>query len=161
MKIQDLLNKKNLDYFYIMHLSYEGRERRRLWNHAKKDNIIGLQHIKINEDWEEATSDTKNSLSNLWRSQFNYFCDMERGDIVVVMNGYDSILGVAKLTIDHHNFTPELWDVFFDHNRPVEWIKEYEYDNRKPLKNPITFRNTLALIDETSKRWNSLLKEEI
>ena len=161
MKLVTLLEQENLDYFYIMHLSWDGKQRRRLWNYAKQNKIIGLSQWNVDVDWEKASSRIKNSVSNIWKSQFDYFCSMEKGEIVVIMNGFDSILGVAEININQHDFDLDLADIFFDHYREVKWIREYEYDKRKYLKNPITFRNTLALIDEYSKRWSSLLAENI
>lgn len=161
MKIKTLLKQRNLDYFYIMHLSWDGKQRRRLWNYAKQNKIIGLSHGNVDVDWEKASSRIKNSVSNIWKSQFDYFCSMEKGEIVVVMNGFDSILGVAEINKNQHDLDLNIRYTFFDHYREVKWIREYEYDKRKYLKNPITFRNTLALIDEDSKRWSSLLAEEI
>ncbi len=162
MKIETLLKQRHLHYFYIMHLSWDGKQRRRLWNYAKQNKIIGLSHGNVDVDWEKASSRIKNSVSNIWKSQFDYFCSMEKGEIVVVMNGFDSILGVAVINKNQHGFDTDLNDIFFDHYREeVKWIREYEYDKRKYLKNPITFRNTLARIDEYSKRWSRLLTEEI
>jgi hypothetical protein len=42
MNFQDLLAGKRKDYFYIMHLSYNGDRREKLWNYAKDRGLIGL-----------------------------------------------------------------------------------------------------------------------
>lgn len=160
MKLQTLLNQKNLGHFYIMHLSYDGRERKRLWDYACNKKIIGLSHGAVNVNWTKAPPSMKKTVSNSWKSQFNYFIEMEKGDIVVVMNGWSSILGIAEILKDKHCFDYNLFGVFFDHYRDVEWIQSYEYVNRKELKNPIIFRNSLAFIDEDSKRWNTLIMED-
>jgi len=35
-----------------MHLSYNGRKKRELWNYAKNENLIGLDYPKIvTADW--------------------------------------------------------------------------------------------------------------
>lgn len=161
MKIETLLEQRDLTYFYIMHLSWNGRQRRRLWNYAKQNRIIGLSHRYVDVDWEKASSRIKDLVSNIWKSQFDYFCKMEKGEIVVVMNGFDSILGVAEIKKNQHDFDLDLAENFFNHYREVKWIRDYEYEKRKNLRNPITFRNTLAIIDEYSKRWFYLLNEEI
>ena len=157
----DLLKQENKDYFYIMHMSWEGRYREERWKYARKYNIIGLQHNKIEKNWVIANSNIKKSISKIWQRQFDYFCNMKAGDIVVIMCGFFSILGVAQIGQKKVQYKRKLTPTFFDHVREVEWVKKYKFDMRRPLKKPIRFTNTLALIDETSKRWKSLRNEEI
>jgi hypothetical protein len=99
MKIKDLLFAEGKDHFYIMHLSYNGK-RRELWDFAKENNLIGLDVPEIvTNDWLKIRQLAKSKLTNTWVRQFDIFCtEMQAGDIVIVLNGWDSILGIAELT---------------------------------------------------------------
>jgi len=161
MKVKDLLDDRNLEYFYIMHLSYNGYYRKEMWDYANKFELIGLDHKNVKGNWVDIPVHIKESVSSLWFNQFELFCNMNKGDIVLIFNGWDSLLGVGETTTHKHNFNIKLTDVFFNHIRKINWIKKYEYAKRKLLIQPITFLNTLSLVTPYSKRWSSLINEDI
>jgi len=54
VKLDEFLFKTGKDYFYIMHLSYNGHEKIRLWNYAKEKKLIGLDVPGIvTNDWSK------------------------------------------------------------------------------------------------------------
>lgn len=156
---EDLLER---EYFYIMHLSYNGRERRRLWEFARRDNLIGLSMSDyVTDDWNRVRDTAKDLLPPIWVRQFDMFCnEMKINDIVLVLNGWDSLLGIAKIAKHHYQYDFDLSqgdDSFFDHVREVEWNLEREYDKRLALPQPIRgFNNTLSKIEPRTHRWSIL-----
>ena len=168
MTVENLLLEKGRDYFYIMHLSYDGRERRRLWNFARRENLIGLSYPDIvDNDWVKIREVVKDVLPNIWVRQFDAFCnEMSVGDIVLLLNGWNSLLGIAKITKQRHQYNRDLShravDPFFDHIREVHWITSHEYDHRVTLPEPIKgFNNTLSKIETSTKRWAILKNVEL
>jgi hypothetical protein len=162
MKLEALLSEKEKEYFYIMHLSYNGRERERLWNHAKEKNLIGLDYPDVvTDDWIKVREAAKGSLPKIWVRQFDIFCkEMRVGDIVLVLNGWDSLLGIAEITGRRHRYDKKLSDkgTFFDHVREVQWIRKYEYTDRLTLPQPIKgFNNTLFKVKPYTRRWLILM----
>ena len=161
MKFENLLSDRGKDYFYIMHLSYNGSKRRELWNYAKENNIIGLDASRIvRDDWTKVRHSAKRLLPDIWVRQFDTFCsEMRRGDIVLALKGWDSLLGVAEITQRHHIYNRQLsaTEKFFDHIRQVKWIRKYEYDYRQILSKPLEgFNNTLSIVTRSSPRWSIL-----
>jgi hypothetical protein len=163
MKLADLLSSRKKDYFYIMHLSYNGGERERLWNYAREHNLIGLDlPDDVTDDWIKVREKVKGSIPNIWVRQFDIFCnEMAVGDIVLILSGWDSLLGIAEITERNHRYDISLsgkeFTGFFDHIRRVRWIREYEYTNRLPLSQPIEgFNNTLSKVKSSSRRWSHL-----
>jgi len=163
VKIADLLFTRKKDYFYIMHLSYNGDERERLWNYAREHNLIGLDlPDDVTDDWIKVREKVKRSIPNIWVRQFDMFCnEMTVGDIVLTFNGWDSLLGIAEIAECNHQYDRSLSGKeltgFFDHIRRVRWIREYEYTNRLPLSQPIEgFNNTLSKVKSNSRRWSYL-----
>lgn len=116
MKVEDLLSEKDLNYFYIMHLSYEGDKREELWNYARENKCIGLDYPSlVKDDWNKISNDKKEewledgSLSHTWRNQFDRFCNkMKKGDIVLVLSGCDSLLGIAEIE-DRYRYVENLY----------------------------------------------------
>ena len=161
MKLEDLLSEKGLNYFYIMHLSYNGDERERLWNYAKENNCIGLDYPDVViDDWNEIPEADKEllQLSPIWVKQFDRFCnEMTVGDSVLVLSGWDSLLGIAEIK-NRYRYDKNLSRKrdFFDHVRPVRWIIKYEYDDRFTLPSRIVFNNTLSRVGPNSPRWSIL-----
>lgn len=166
MKVKDILLDGDRDYFYIMHLCYNGREKRRLWNYATKKGLIGLdQPSKVTEDWIRIRESAKKLLSSTWIRQFDTFCcQMCEGDIILVLAGWYALLGVAEVEEDNHRYRKELnvheaspEEAFFDHIRKVKWRKEYRYANRLLLPHPLKgFNNTLSKVTPGSERWSIL-----
>ena len=157
MKFRSFLSKRAKDYFYIMHLSYDGEERERLWNFAKNNNVIGLSHRYVNDDWTRVRKTTGNLIGRMWVRQFDTFCGMQKGDVVMVLNGMDSVLGVAIVTGSSYKFDDDFDDVFFDHTRSVEWKIKFEYEHRKELPRLLYgFSHTLSRVSKTSPRWPML-----
>jgi len=159
MKIKDLLSEKGRDYFYIMHLSYDGRERERLWNYAKEKNLIGLSHRDVNDDWNKVQKFVK--VSDIWRRQFDMFCNaMIVGDVVLVLSGWMSLLGIAEVSKPRHQYDEDLSlgvEPFFDHYRKVRWIRKLEYTDRLTIPEPIEgFNNTLSKVKYHTHRWSIL-----
>jgi hypothetical protein len=165
MKVKDLLSEKGKDYVYIMHLSYEGRERERLWNYAERREIIGLDHRDVNDDWNNVRESVE--ISRIWRKQFDMFCnEMKVGDLVLVLNGWDSLLGIAEVIEHRHqydeNLSSGIAERFFNHIRKVRWIRDYEYANRLRLSQPIEgFNNTLSQVKPNTQRWSTLINLNI
>ena len=150
-----------MEYFYIMHLSYNGRKKRELWNYAKNENLIGLDYPKIvTDDWVKIRESVKRFLSKIWVKQFDIFCkEMKIGDVVLVLNGWDSLLGIAEVIERCHRYNRELSEnhIFFDHVRRVKWKVKYEYDDRLKLPEPLKgFNNTLSRVVPHKKRWTIL-----
>jgi hypothetical protein len=165
MKVKDLLSEKGNDYFYIMHLSYNGRERKRLWNYAERREIIGLDHHDVNRDWNNVRESVE--ISRIWRKQFEMFCnEMKVGDLVLVLNGWNSLLGVAEV-IEHRyqydkNLSSGTVERFFDHFRKVRWRIIYGYANLRRLPQPIEgFNNTLFKVKPNTNRWSILINLNI
>ncbi len=158
MKITDLLRGR--EHFYMMHLSYGKNYRRKpLWNYARQKKIIGLDHPKVTGDWPRVKEEV-NNLSYIWVNQFDMLCEnmssrsMNNGDIVVVMAGLDQVLGIGKVLGPHrYDVTYSDRQLFFDHIRPVEWIIEYDYENRNRIPPVRGFSNTLCRIEKNKKRW--------
>lgn len=166
MKLETLLSGRQKEYFYIMHLSYNGRERKRLWNYAKENNLIGLDVPSIvTDNWVNIRDSVKEQLPNIWVRQFDIFCnEMKVGDIVLILNGWDFLLGIAEITENHHRYDRKLSEkeFFFDHIRQVNWIKKYEYANRQPIPELIKgFNNTLSKVIPNTRRWSILTNMDI
>jgi len=157
MKFGALLSREGKDYFYIMHLSYDGEDRERLWDYAQDNNIVGLSHRDVNDNWAKTREKAKDMIGKGWVRQFDTFCGMQKGDIVMVFNGMDSVLGVAKTTESRHEYDRDLGEVFFDHIRHVEWKRKYEYAKRKNLPELLKgFSHTLSKVTPSSPRWRML-----
>jgi hypothetical protein len=163
MKLADLISSRKKDYFYIMHLSYNGDERERLWNYAREHDLIGLDlPDDVANDWAKVREMVKRSIPNIWVRQFDIFCnEMSVGDIVLVLSGWGSLLGIAEITERNHHYDRGLSGQestgFFDHIRQVRWIRECEYADRIPLSQPIKgFNNTLSIVRPNSQRWSIL-----
>ena len=166
MKVGQLLSDTGEEYFYIMHLSYEGRERRRLWQYAQRDRVIGLSHHAVNGDWVEVRELVMGSLVPIWVRQFDMFCcEIGRDDIILILCGWDSLLGIAQTAETHHRYDEQLvtgHDPFFDHVRRVCWIREYEYDAGIPVYPPIEgFNNTLSKVRPHTRRWAILTNIDV
>jgi len=162
VKFGALLSGEGKDYFYIMHLSYDGEERERLWNYAKENNIIGLSHKYVEDDWTKVRKKAKNLVGKGWVRQFDSFCRLEKGDIVMLLNGMDSVLGVAIATESKHRYDENLNDVFFDHTRRVEWKVKYEFTRRKNLPKLLEgFSHTLSRVTKKSPRWHMLVNLDL
>ena len=140
-----------------MHLSYDGEDRERLWDYAKDNNIIGLSHRDVNDNWTKVREKAKNLIGKGWVRQFDTFCGMQKGDIVMVFHGMDSVLGVARTTESRHEYDKKTGDVFFDHFRRVGWIRKYDYSGRKMLPKLLEgFSHTLSRVTSSSPRWDML-----
>lgn len=158
MRLDALLSSKGLNYFYIMHLSYNGYRREELWNFAVDKNIIGLDHRYVKGNWTDVRSKLMGKLTKPWIRQFDILChEMDERDIVLIINGWDSLLGVVEIVDSEHEYDPKLKGVFFDHIRNVKWIMKYDYDSRKILPYLLEgFNNTLSCVTPNSRRWKIL-----
>jgi len=157
VKFRSFVSNEGKDYFYIMHLSYDGEERKRLWNYAKDNNIIGLSHRNVSDGWTRVRKTARNLIGRGWVRQFDTFCGMQKGDVVMILNGQDSVLGVAIVTRSSYRYDEDLDDVFFDHTRSVEWNTKFEYEDRKELPRPLYgFSHTLSRVTKSSPRWRML-----
>lgn len=161
MRLNELLSKKGKNYFYIMHLSYgEGIHRERLWNYAKNNNVIGLDYPRVvTDNWIRTPEEVRDLLPPIWRKQFNMFCyEMVIGDIVVILEGWLSLLGIAEV-LTTHRYRRELseTEMFFDHVRDVRWLKKYDFGEHPRLIHPLKgFLNTLHRVERGTKRWRIL-----
>jgi hypothetical protein len=169
MKLKSLLDGK--DYFYVMHLSYGYNNRREpLWDYAKREEVIGLNHYTVSDNWnkdkvkERARS---KGISAIWEKQFELFYnDMGKDDIVVILAGWNYVLGVAKSKKDKPRpYNPKLEDIFFPHTREVSWLKEYDFDKPLMLQEEITFYNTLKKVNQDTvwgiETWKKLVNIEL
>jgi len=178
MKLLNLLNEKKKTRFYIMHLSYgqkeNGDKNMELWNFSVKNNLIGLDLVNyVNDDWAKVRDSVIEALKRdflyVWIWQFDTFCkgmipySMDVGDIVLILDGFSLILGIAQVMSDH-NYRPELGGRFFDHIRVVNWEKKGGYDNPLEISPVKGFVNTLSIVEKEgrySKRWSQLVKVEL
>lgn len=168
MKLEEFL--KGHDHFWLMHLTYNGDEGPRLWEYARVNGLIGLDLNAVNQDWNDFTDDEKKefywSTSSLWYAQFQAFCNkMKKDDIVVVMEGQKSILGIGTLKEDLHNFNLNLKTdhIFFDHFRGISWNITWDYDTEKrPFLNELLrFSNTLQRAPKGGVYWKVMAKVEL
>jgi hypothetical protein len=161
MKLKDLLSKIGRDYFYLMHLAYDSREREHLWEYALSKKLIGLDNYEpnINKRWSEVPERVKVKLSsgwNGWRRQFELFCEeMIVGDCVLVTEGETHLLGVGVVD-GPCSFKKELSDEFFRHVCPVTWLQTYKRSIPFHVDN---FSNTICRIDSSSRRWYLMNRE--
>jgi len=165
MRLGELLSKRGLNYFYIMHLSYDGEERERLWNYAKENDIIGLDYPdEVRDDWNRVRESVRDKIPRIWVRQFDMFCnEMREGDIVVTLEGWFSLLGVAEV-VKGYEYQCGLYgsEEFFDHVRRVRWIKKHDYGKHPRLQHPIEgFRNTLYRVEPSTRRWKNLFTADI
>ena len=86
------------------------------------------------------------------------------GDIVLVLCGWNFLLGIAKLT-SKHSYRPELavsrGDEFFDHVRRVEWIEKCKFEDRIEIPSVKGFNNTIAIVKDGSDRWSRLISIDV
>jgi len=162
MKLVDLLSDSKKDCFYIMHLSYNGSDKERLWNYARDNKLIGLDVPGIvRGNWLDVRESAKKSLKRGWVRQFDTFCDarqkgIHKDDFVMIIKGMESALGIAQVIDSTLIYDKKLSAdrVFFDHVRRVKWHHKYEYAN--PLVFPkllLGFSHTLSRVSQDSPRW--------
>jgi len=163
MKLEEFLSKLNKDHFYIMHLSYAGAEKERLWTYGKENELIGLDHNLVKDYWPKIKDRVGNQLDPVWVNQFNLFCeDMQIGDIVLVLDGCEYLLGIAEIRENVAKYKKNLFGVFFDHVRLVDWILAYDFQKSIPLPHPLDrFTNTLRRVDMHKRYWAELAPLQI
>lgn len=167
MRLRDLLGDRK--YFYIMHLSYGAgtdEDKEKHWEFGKSSNLIGLDRTDINQDWNDLGEDEKETFRSSnpnWYRQFETFCNkMTKDDIVVVMAGLDSILGIGLITRHDYFYCPKFKTdrTFFDHVRNISWITAWDYksNNRPFLSEPLMiFNDTLRRVAPNSSFWNAII----
>ena len=161
VKIGNLLSEKRRKRCYIMHMSYNGSKQQELWEFAKNNDVIGLDFPRyVKDNWLRVREWAMRFVGKTWTRQFDVFCsEMGAHDIVLVLKGWDSLLGVAEIADSEHTYDESLskTEQFFDHTRRVEWIKAYEYEDAQPLPKPLRgFNNALSKVMPQSKRWKTL-----
>jgi len=158
-----LLSELNRNHFYIMHLSYEGNERERLWNYARRNHLIGLSNSRVPNYWPSVEDQVRDQLDGVWIHQFDLFCkDMELGDIVLMLDGCSRLLGVAKVIENAARYSRRFSRAFFNHVRYVDWIITYDFDNAAILPYSLNkFTNTLSRVDEEKRYWKELTPVKI
>ena len=166
MKIGDLLSERRRKRCYIMHMSYNGTREQELWDYAKNNNVIGLDFPRyVKDDWSRVREWATRFVGKTWTRQFDVFCnEMTVHDIVIVLKGWDSLLGVAEITDPGHTYDRNLSksEQFFDHTKTVEWIRAYEYEEAQPLRKPLRgFNNALSKVMPQSTRWKMLTNANI
>ena len=155
------------DYFYLMHLSYgtgTEEDRAKHWNYAKDEELIGLDlPEEVPKNWNEMSDSAKQSLRLRrpnWFKQFEVFCnEMKVDDLVVVVNGWDSFLGIGKISKPKHEYCKVLSEnrTFFDHVRSVNWERARNYDKRIQLSAPLKgFDRTLLKVKANTRFWKIL-----
>lgn len=150
-----------------MHLSYgdEGKctipYKEHLWNVARERKKIGLSHYLVEGAWnDEGVEDSAlaKGLVPIWRHQFDLFYNhMRKDDIVVILVGWDSILGVAEVTGEPEPYDKKEEGKFFSHTRKVRWIKDYDFDKRHMITPVKGFINTLHMVEQGTERWTNLM----
>jgi hypothetical protein len=64
-----------------------------------------------------------------------------------------------------HSYRPELASsrggAFFDHVREVDWIRKYSFEDRLEIPSVKGFNNTLAIVEQCSKRWSKLVAVDV
>lgn len=155
------------DYFYLMHLSYgtwTEEDREEHWNYARDNSLIGLDLPReVPKNWNEMSNSEKQSLRlrrKNWFNHFEMFCnEMKVDDLVVVVSGQKSFLGIGKVNRTKYEYRKELSEnaIFFDHVRSVKWIIAQNYDNRIQLSTPLKgFDRTLLRVKANTRFWKIL-----
>jgi hypothetical protein len=149
---------------------YDKDSREPLWKYASDNNVIGLQHPKINEIWYKVPEREKKKItkawSKAWYNQYVDFCDkMEHGDIVLIIDGHSALMGVGRVKegkVEFKNIpkSKKYPEGFFDHIRCVEWLIRYNYNEKIPFDAP-GFYNTIRYVDRRSFNWDVLIKRDI
>jgi hypothetical protein len=89
---------------------------------------------------------------------------MKKGDVVVILEGWHSLLGIARVDDDSHQYDKGLskkenLNRFFDHVRQVKWEVKYEYGRHPKLPVLIRgFNNALSRVEKGTKWWLMLTK---
>ena len=99
-----------------MHLTDNGEKGPKLWDYARKHKLIGLDRSDMNHNWNDFTDAEKKAyywnISITWHRQFQAFCNkMEKDDVVVVLEGQHSVLGVGRVEKgerETHRYQPDL-----------------------------------------------------
>jgi len=160
IRFETLLLGKN--HFYLMHLSYGyNYKREELWNFAREKGIIGLDNREVKDDWPLVRDEVLRKLNDPWPLQFDMLCEnmhpksMKEGDIVVIMAGWDYVLGIGMVAGPHkYKRSYSIEERFFDHIRPVEWILDYPYDERYKIPRIHGFNNTLSFVKKNQNKWS-------
>jgi hypothetical protein len=163
VKLREFLSEVDKNHFYIMHLSYTGKEKERLWNYARENSLIGLDHNLVTDYWPKIRDRVRYQLDPVWVNQFSLFCeDMQIGDIVLALDGCDRLLGIAKVQENVARYEKKLLGVFFDHIRIVTWVLAYDYDKSVSLPHALDrFTNTLQRVNVGRRYWNDLAPLQI
>jgi predicted Mrr-cat superfamily restriction endonuclease len=109
---------------------------------------------QVPKNWNDMSDSEKQALRSQkpnWYDHFEWFCnDMKPDDLVIVANGWDSLLGIGRVKSSKppYEYRRELRGIFFDHVRKVIWERALEYDDRVLLPTP----QTSALPYKTSSR---------
>lgn len=158
ISLNELLSELNKNYFYIMHLSYEGKEKEKLWEYARKNSIVGLSNSYVTGYWLNVEKRARRHLDGVWIHQLDLFCkDMALGDIILVLDGCDRLLGIGQTKENEARYSKRFAKVFFDHVRYVNWIVTYDFDKAVALRNPLDrFTNTLSKVEKGKKYWREL-----
>lgn len=154
-----LLSELKRSHFYIMHLSYDGEEKERLWNYARKNSLIGLSNSSVTSYWLNVEDRVRSRLDPMWIYQFDLFCkDMELGDIVLVLDGCSRLLGVGQTRENDARYNSRFSKDFFDHIRYVDWIVTYDFDKAVLLPHSLDrFTNTLKRVDKGKRFWKDTI----
>lgn len=161
-----MLANNSCDRFFIMHLSYNGKNNLKLWDYAVKNSLIGLDVPGIvTDNWSVIRARAMRQLGRGWTRQFDYFCDtIGKGDFIMVFNGMSEVLGIARTKVANHRYDRSLSQSkeFFDHIRDVEWIRKNDFNHPAKLEKPLYgFSNTLSIVPNSSPRWQILTQLEI
>jgi len=163
MKVRHYLEGRY--YFYLMHLSYgtwTEDDREEHWNYARDNSLIGLDLPKeVPKNWNEMSDSEKQSLRLQrpnWFGHFEMFCnEMKVDDLVVVVSGQKSFLGIGKVNKAKYEHRKELRGTFFDHVRSVKWVVAQNFDNRIQLSMSLKgFDRTLLRVKVNTRFWEIL-----
>jgi len=164
----DLVKRERIDKIFLMHLSYGTGDsyRRKLWNYATANNLIGLDHTDVDERFDRLSTKKRERLSKVWIHQFQLFEEMQIGDVVAIMAGEDRLLGICRVNGDY-KFVSKHRNDFFGHVRPVLWLVKKEFDRaiRFHLPKGRRFTRTLRIIKHDDPRtkdiWDRLMDVKI
>ena len=168
MSLRKILS--NESHFYLMHLSFNGQQREDLWKYAQEHDVIGLDYPRIvDRNWNFFNKQLMLPKHKVWFKQFEMFCnEMPREDnaLVIVVSGWDSILGIGRIHQAQYQYDKRLSDdgIFFDHYMKIKWLPKYSknYADRIMLDQRLSgFNRTLIKVEPGTRFWEILSEVDL
>jgi len=92
---------------------------------------------------------------------------MEEDDIVVVLDGWSCIIGIAEKLSKYNcnknlsHCEPYNGDFLSTQDKILKWTEFYKWDKRRHIKPVSGFNNTLSIVDKDKKWWTSLINSNL